>query len=770
MTRRSESSSGKAETNESHRFSPLTGAPVVRETNNNSMNKVKRWLKQVQHSRGAAEPERPYQGGPSNTKERVWRPHSLPVRPFEAEEMEMRERSPGLCVDDSPLPSVSSHISDEGVVHIEGPQPTVSDVVDHPRQTNWACSDSDQPRIDPFRKRSRRKTRQDRYDSGKDKSATRKSIRSDNKSKSHRKRSLRSGREVMDNFVTDAVATQRLTMKPNLSSGLFLNGRGATLGDLKFNGVHILGRDWAGGDWEARKSRPQTEDERRIEKDMQGDSDFFANIPPRETKVLRMAGPMTKRPRSDSTVVVIGSDRADALEDDQTLREGAIEPRQSASKCLSLVTKGTMKRGLGCTGTPAYREHPGLSHRSCAAHSQSQSSSSSSSDNNEIKPVNSHSKITIQGEVDKSVTQPRAHFENQMSPNKVSQQYEQRSRYADAGVQTSTYRDTGTMVSPGSTPLYGRLVLPLASSLSDLPVPRENDSLRARLAVALEPSHSVGPSRQGVYQAVPSPQGGAIEATRCFKAGNEPSEPGHAGQTNQASPMDGDGFETRLVQRTSCTDENHAPTSNNMITSPLVSEACRPFKFSHSGPMVQPCIYGVEALQESIPPMASFESGPFLGSPGSMPAPAASLHEPASTSGIPQERPQSAGLLNVGDEEKIHDFIARVEKEMLESTFADSSVYLEDGAGSPVQFLDRDTIDTQIHANRWATDLEDIADIDPFSHSGFAPHVREDGRHLESSTNERRRRPLRDKLPRSWVARGYDELEMMRFWRPNVYQ
>ncbi|EKJ77810.1 hypothetical protein FPSE_02044 [Fusarium pseudograminearum CS3096] len=97
-----------------------------------------------------------------------------------------------------------------------------------------------------FGRRPRRKTRPDRY-SSKNK-ATRKSpaknknerSRKKSRSKKHR---LRSSQDVMTNFASGAIPNTRVTMKPNLTTGLFLNGRSsatAPVADLTFNSTKFL--------------------------------------------------------------------------------------------------------------------------------------------------------------------------------------------------------------------------------------------------------------------------------------------------------------------------------------------------------------------------------------------------------------------------------------------------------------------------------------------------------------------------------------------------
>jgi len=138
---------------------------------------------------------------------------------------------------------------------------------------------------------------------------------------------------------------------------------------------------------------------------------------------------------------------------------------------------------------------------------------------------------------------------------------------------------------------------------------------------------------------------------------------------------------------------------------------------------------------------------------------------------VPSELPASAGSPGVGQGEKIHDFIARVESEILGTMSADSSLYPKNEAGSPSQFLDKNAIDTQIHDTMWATSIEDIAGIYPQSLTASTTGVRH-GHHPETYAGGRGPPPLRDEtsLARHGLAARDDQLEMKRFWRPNVYR
>ncbi|RGP61206.1 hypothetical protein FSPOR_10191 [Fusarium sporotrichioides] len=109
---------------------------------------------------------------------------------------------------------------------------------------NKKRSPDDESDKSSFRRRPRRKTRPDRY-STKSK-ATRNSPAKTKNEKSRKKsrpqkHRLRSSQDVMANFASGAIPNAR--MKPNLTTGLFLNGRSSTaapVADLTFNDTRFL--------------------------------------------------------------------------------------------------------------------------------------------------------------------------------------------------------------------------------------------------------------------------------------------------------------------------------------------------------------------------------------------------------------------------------------------------------------------------------------------------------------------------------------------------
>ncbi|PHH70175.1 hypothetical protein CDD80_6180 [Ophiocordyceps camponoti-rufipedis] len=188
-----------------------------------------------------------------------WQPHHLLAT--DARPATRDTQSPSLFVRDSPLLSLSS------------------------------ASRPSEPRCEDYGRKPRRKTRPDRYDTVKRKtpSAAAGESRPKKRKKKTREGRLRSEREVMDNFASRAIASDRLTLKPNLRPGSFLNGRSSAAAqpaDLAFYHLADVARPHQGA------HRPR---ESKATRDLQDDADFFANIKANQRK----------------HAIVIGSDRLD---------------------------------------------------------------------------------------------------------------------------------------------------------------------------------------------------------------------------------------------------------------------------------------------------------------------------------------------------------------------------------------------------------------------------------------------------------------------------
>ncbi|RDA94138.1 hypothetical protein CP533_6547 [Ophiocordyceps camponoti-saundersi (nom. inval.)] len=220
--------------------------------------------------------------------ESPWRPHHLlsqDVRPTRR-----ATQSPSLFVRDSPLPSISSS--------------------EH-----------------HFGKKSRRKTRPDRYDSAKRSPPSNVAeAPSKKRKKDGKRRRLRSDREVMDNFASQAIASDRLT--PNLRAGSFLNGRSSVAAqpaDLAF--YHLSKPDQ--GSREPRRPSNQS----KAARDLQDDADFFANVKKKHIVVIgsdrhdSARGTSVSRPASTS--------RHTTISQKAVLGHGSISTQPSSINCFS---------------------------------------------------------------------------------------------------------------------------------------------------------------------------------------------------------------------------------------------------------------------------------------------------------------------------------------------------------------------------------------------------------------------------------------------------
>ncbi|KAF4594641.1 hypothetical protein GQ602_000254 [Ophiocordyceps camponoti-floridani] len=222
-----------------------------------------------------------------------WQPHHLLAT--DARPARRVTQSPSLFVRDSPLPSLSS-----------------------------ASRDSE-PRCEDYGRKPRRKTRPDRYDSGKRKTSSAAAGESRPKRRKTKKRRLRSEREVMDNFASRAIASNRLTLKPNLRPGSFLNGRSSAAAQpavLAFYHLADVARPHQGG------HQPR---ESKAARDLQDDADFFANIKANNRK----------------QAIVIGSDRLDNSEAGRgtsTSRPPTASHAGTADYCVTSSQKAILGR------------------------------------------------------------------------------------------------------------------------------------------------------------------------------------------------------------------------------------------------------------------------------------------------------------------------------------------------------------------------------------------------------------------------------------------
>lgn len=186
--------------------------------------RVQAWLSQIPAGSRDESPEHAHPEIDAGPAKHSWRPHCLPlpgISPTRQAAIEVTYRqSPDLFVRDRPLSSISSRRTDEqGAVPR---RPSFADDVDHHRQQKRSRVPSEpsvsptEPGEEAFRKRPRRRTRHDRYETkkhtdGRGETDAKEQPRSERR-KGRRRQVLRSGREVMNNFASDAVSNQRVTV------------------------------------------------------------------------------------------------------------------------------------------------------------------------------------------------------------------------------------------------------------------------------------------------------------------------------------------------------------------------------------------------------------------------------------------------------------------------------------------------------------------------------------------------------------------------------
>ncbi|PHH68559.1 hypothetical protein CDD82_476 [Ophiocordyceps australis] len=165
-----------------------------------------------------------------------WSPETLPInhnRPWipshvplakKANEAKVLVSNPDLFVQDDPLTSCPDSSSE--IAPLNKPDECLCLNAKRRRTPSDVSVDTIKFGDDAFCKKSRRKTRPDRYDTHKSRNKHATSGQKGKKAAKHQ--TLRSGKEVMENFVSASVPHERVTLKPNLGAGLFLNGRSST--------------------------------------------------------------------------------------------------------------------------------------------------------------------------------------------------------------------------------------------------------------------------------------------------------------------------------------------------------------------------------------------------------------------------------------------------------------------------------------------------------------------------------------------------------------
>ncbi|CAH0016172.1 unnamed protein product [Clonostachys rhizophaga] len=173
-----------------------------------------------------------------------WKPHNLPLSKYRSDYgNKLDQNRSSWVLRDHPLQSPPRpHGNDNGSSGSSSASVSSSNGTDHPK--------SAAPEKNVYRKRPRARTRPNRYDSKTRTSHTprnehrpRKKRKSGtkwrkppeekpSKMRSSRSQALRSRKDIMNRFTSSAIpsTTTRVTLKPNFTAGLFMNGRGPLSG------------------------------------------------------------------------------------------------------------------------------------------------------------------------------------------------------------------------------------------------------------------------------------------------------------------------------------------------------------------------------------------------------------------------------------------------------------------------------------------------------------------------------------------------------------
>lgn len=156
-----------------------------------------------------------------------------------------------------------------------------------------------------FEKRPRRKTREDKYETKKRKrnheegsAVDHSNHRSKKRKKVDKRKSMASSKNVVNNFTSNAVLNDRITVQPHLKPGLFDNGRTSKkqpISDLTFSDMQFL-KHQSSNIQPKVLSKSRVRDKRREDREMEEVSSFFLpHKTDRDTPGLRPHKPDTSR-------------------------------------------------------------------------------------------------------------------------------------------------------------------------------------------------------------------------------------------------------------------------------------------------------------------------------------------------------------------------------------------------------------------------------------------------------------------------------------------
>ncbi|PHH60071.1 hypothetical protein CDD81_2157 [Ophiocordyceps australis] len=532
---------------------------------------------------------------------RGWSPESAPVshnRPWVPNHLPLPKRgngatvpvpSPDLFVRDDPLSSGTDSCSE--TAPLEKPRECLCLHEKRRRTPSEVSLDTIKVGGDAFCRKSRRKTRPDRYDTHKSRkkhgTSVQKSSRPSRRRRAAEKQTLRSGKEVMENFVSASVPQERVTLKPNLSAGLFLNGRSSTparqIADLEFYGVLPKGT--------RSKRRCETarcRTTRRTEKEFTDEANLFPSAVQTDAKIP--ASFETCSSRLTSAAGAAGSDRPHAF-----------ESRASRASSMSSADRRRARRRRNKTAEHDVSEPASLPRSPASKSAMSEAVRASASEGLIATGAYDYAKVPLPG-IAKSNC-----FKGDEGQRRRTSDAPHVSSYVDVSMQTVNYDSKGTMVSPWLT--SGRMPSPI-------------------------------------------PIRGASPGAAWLKSGRPTTRPEDVAQSRQApGPIAQDGFTTLgnvNVDHAEKMPENRVSTDSDNALPPVQPEC--PHRWTPPG---------LPDYEWQYNGAAPWEDASFLGP---------QQHEQHGIQHTAKHVPRWHSVDSVDAEpvETIHEFIQRLEREMLE--------------------------------------------------------------------------------------------------------
>ncbi|EMT61825.1 hypothetical protein FOC4_g10014895 [Fusarium odoratissimum] len=213
----------------------------------NRLDTVQAWLSQVHDYASHKDSEPHFTQDMDDDYTPNWKPHNISVVPISRNYHQFRHS--GNRALDQRLTSPKSGLLENDTYSELQQEPSLdigSNKENGKRSRSRFTQDSHEDRSNKrlFERQPRRKTRPDRYtskDAGVKRDPTTESEEkrdptTESEEKRPRKKSrskkqeIRASRDIMNNFASGAIPNTRVTMRPNLTAGLFLNGRSSTYG------------------------------------------------------------------------------------------------------------------------------------------------------------------------------------------------------------------------------------------------------------------------------------------------------------------------------------------------------------------------------------------------------------------------------------------------------------------------------------------------------------------------------------------------------------